>query len=190
MGSKPVVCSSLKILFVFFNLFNYKIQIYARQEAAVGAIRLRKASIQDVSAIHGLLMSNSQKGLLLPRSYNDLYSHLRDFLVLENTGENRVIGCCALGITWKNLAEIRSLVVGESVRRQGWGRRLVEASLSEALTLGIYRVFTLTYQVPFFTENGFQEVDKEQLPQKVWAECLHCPKYPDCCDEVAMLHEL
>ncbi|MCF8104980.1 MAG: N-acetyltransferase [Desulfohalobiaceae bacterium] len=153
-------------------------------------ICLRKANIQDVTAIHGLLMQNSQKGLLLPRSYNDLYSHLRDFFVLDDSQEKAILGCCALSITWKNLAEIRSLVVASPLQRQGWGRRLVETSLSEALTLGIYRVFTLTYQINFFARNGFVEVGKEDLPQKVWAECLHCPKYPDCCDEVAMLHNL
>lgn len=153
-------------------------------------ICLRKANIQDVPAIHGLLMQNSQKGLLLPRSYNDLYSHLRDFFVLDDSQEKAILGCCALSITWKNLAEIRSLVVASPLQRQGWGRRLVETSLSEALTLGIYRVFTLTYQINFFARNGFVEVGKEDLPQKVWAECLHCPKYPDCCDEVAMLHNL
>lgn len=79
-------------------------------------ICLRKANIQDVPAIHHLVMHNSQKGLLLPRSYNDLYSHLRDFFVLDSQGAGKIIGCCALSITWKNLAEIRSLVVGEPLQ--------------------------------------------------------------------------
>ena len=149
---------------------------------------LRKANIQDVQPIHRLLMTFSSQGLLLPRSYSELYNHLRDFFVLDS--EQGIVGCCALSITWENLAEIRSLIVGSSFQGQGWGRRLVDASLSEALTLSVYRIFTLTYQTQFFQRMGFSTVDKNVLPQKVWADCLHCPKFPDCCDEVAMLLEL
>lgn len=151
---------------------------------------LRKATIQDVSSIHGLLMRYSRQELLLPRSYNELYGHLRDFFVIDSSEKASIKGFCALTITWENLAEIRSLVVDEPYQRLGWGRRLVEACLSEALMLGIYKVFTLTYQTKFFASLGFYEVKKEVLPQKVWADCLHCPKFPDFCDEVAMLLEL
>lgn len=152
---------------------------------------MKKAHIQDVPAIHSLLMRFSEQGLLLPRSYNELYSHLRDFLVLIKVGEDsKICGCCALSIAWDNLAEIRSLIVDEPYQRQGWGKRLVEACLSESLTLGIYRVFTLTYQTEFFAGMGFEQVSKDVFPQKVWADCLHCPKFPECCDEVAMQLEL
>ncbi len=151
---------------------------------------LRKATIQDVASIHPLLLQSSRHGALLPRSYSELYKHLRDFFVLVDNGDARLKGFCSLSITWENLAEIRSLVVVEEAQGQGWGRRLVDTCLSEAITLGIYRVFTLTYKTTFFASMGFQEVDKEQLPQKVWADCLSCPKFPDSCDEVAMLMDL
>jgi amino-acid N-acetyltransferase len=84
---------------------------------------------------------------------------------------------------------VRSLVVGEGQRGLGLGRKLVEACLSEAVTLGIYRVFTLTYVVDFFKDMGFVVVSKDILPQKIWADCLSCHKFPDC-DETAMLIEL
>lgn len=77
----------------------------------------------------------------------------------------------------------------EDLRLKGWGGKLVEACLSEAVTLGLYRVFTLTYQKGFFEHLGFVEVEKEQLPQKVWADCINCPKFPEC-DEIAMLMEM
>ena len=150
---------------------------------------LRKSTIKDVPAIHALLMGCSRQELLLPRSYNELYNHLRDFFVIASDENTKILGCCALTITWENLAEVRSLVVDEILRQQGWGKRLVEACLSEALTLGLYRVFTLTYQKDFFLRLGFQEVNKNSLPQKVWADCLRCPKFPEC-DEIAMLIEL
>lgn len=152
---------------------------------------IRKARVQDVKAIHGLLMSCSKQDLLLPRPVGELYSHLREFFVVadEEASGQPALGCCALSICWDDLAEIRSLAVEDSLRKQGWGRKLVEACISEAVTLGLYRVFTLTYQVGFFESMGFSVVEKEVLPQKVWFDCVRCPKFPDC-DETAMLIEL
>ncbi len=150
---------------------------------------LRKARIEDVKTIHALLMECAKGELLLPRSFNQLYSHLRDFYVLASKEGKDVKGCCALSICWEGLAEIRSLVVHPDVQKKGYGRKLVEACLSEAVTLGVYKVFTLTYQRDFFAKMGFEEVSKEKLPQKVWADCIHCPKFPEC-DEIAMVMEM
>jgi len=149
---------------------------------------IRKARIQDVKGIHGLLMHSGGMGLLLPRSLSDLYNKLRDFYVLADRDAETVHGCCALALTWEDIAEVRSLAIAEDLRGRGFGKRLVEACLSEAVTLGLFRVFTLTYQVDFFTRLDFAVVDKEVLPQKVWADCLNCPKFPGC-DETAMLIE-
>ncbi len=154
-------------------------------------MQLRKARITDVKGVHKLLMNtNADDGLVLPRSYNQLYSHLRDFFVVVDDGaDDEVLACCALSICWENLAEVRSLVVAREQRGHGLGRKLVEACVSDALTLGIYRVFALTNTTPFFAKMGFTEVSKDSLPQKVWSDCLNCPRFPDC-DEVAMLMEL
>lgn len=152
---------------------------------------LRKARITDVKGVHRLIMNTSaDDGLVLPRSYNQLYSHLRDFFVIvDEADEATVLGCCALSICWENLAEVRSLVIAREVRGQGLGRRLVDACLSDAVTLGIYRVFVLTNTVEFFRHMGFTEVSKDTLSQKVWGDCLNCPRFPDC-DEIAMHMEL
>ena len=152
--------------------------------------RLRKARITDVKGIHKLLMTpTGDDGLVLPRSFNQLYSHLRDFFVIVGPEDETVLACCALSISWENLAEVRSLVVARNERGQGLARKLVEACLSDAVTLGIYRVFALTNTVPFFQHMGFAEVSKDSLPQKVWSDCLNCPRFPDC-DEIAMIMEL
>lgn len=156
--------------------------------SAMTGLYIRKARVQDVKPIHALLMESAGMGLLLPRSLSDLYRQLRDFSVLADRGTETVQGCCALAITWEDIAEIRSLAIAQAHRGKGSGKRLVEACMSEAVTLGLYRVFTLTYQVEFFGRLGFRVVDKEVLPQKVWADCLNCPKFPGC-DETAMLIE-
>ena len=62
-------------------------------------------------------------------------------------------------------------------------------SIAEARELDIHRLFALTYQLPFFHALRFVEVEKDVLPQKVWVDCVHCPKFPDC-DETAMLLEI
>lgn len=151
---------------------------------------LRKARIQDVKAIHGLLLRPGEgDGLVLPRSFNQLYSHLRDFFVAADRETDEVLGCCALCICWDDLAEVRSLMVRREHRGQGLGRLLVDACLSEAVTLGIYRVFVLTNQEAFFLKMGFAEAAKDALPQKAWTDCVNCPHFPDC-DETAMVMEL
>ena len=151
-------------------------------------MKIRKAKINDVEPIHELLTHFAAKGLLLPRSLSDLYDHLRDYNVFEDE-EGRIIGAAALNVSWEDLAEIRSLAVKEEYQAKGLGRRLVEYCLSDAITLGIYRVFTLTYQPDFFRKLGFTEVDKAVLPHKIWADCVHCPKFPNC-DETALLIDM
>lgn len=149
---------------------------------------IRKAKISDVKTIHSILAHFADEGLLLPRSLSDLYDHLRDYAIYEDEA-GEVAGVVALNVSWDNLAEIRSLAVLEPSQGQGVGRRLVEHCLSDAITLGIYQVFTLTYQPDFFRKMGFHEVDKSILPHKIWADCVQCPKFPDC-DETALLIEL
>ena len=151
---------------------------------------LRKARIDDVKIIHRLINLSSGKGEMLPRSLMDIYGSLRDFFVYYDEDESRSIGRRAMNIIWANLAEIRSLYVEESHRGKGVGRVLVEACISEAITLGLFKVFTLTYKKDFFLKLGFKEIDRNLLPEKIWSDCFRCSKYPDYCDEVAMIVEL
>lgn len=134
----------------------------------------------DVKEIHALLQNFARKGLLLGRSISSLYDHLRDFVVYEEEG---VQGVCSLHICWENLAEIRSLAVAEEYQGRGIGEALVLACLQEARLLEIGRVFTLTYQTPFFRKLKFAEIDKRELPHKVWSDCMNCPQFPDCNEE-------
>jgi len=151
---------------------------------------LRKAKVSDVKVIHRMINISSGKDEMLPRSLMDIYSNLRDFFVYAEDGSVPITGICAMHIFWENLAEVRSLYVDEKHRRRGIGRQLVEACISEAITLELFRIFTLTYQQWFFGKLGFMEVEKSSLPEKVWSDCLKCPKYPDYCDEVAMIMEI
>ncbi|MDD2672871.1 MAG: N-acetyltransferase [Syntrophales bacterium] len=151
---------------------------------------LRKARIGDVKTIHLLINTSSGKGEMLPRSLMDIYGSLRDFFIYIDEDTGRLAGICAMTIIWENLAEVRSLFVEESCRGRGIGKMLVEACISEAITLQLYRIFTLTYQKEFFRKLGFGAVERSTLPEKIWSDCFRCPKYPDFCDETAMIIEL
>lgn len=148
---------------------------------------IRKARIPDVAAMHRLVNHFADKDEMLPRSLSSMYESIRDYFVAEEDG--RVVGCCALHVSWEDLAEIKSLAVEENSQGKGYGKELVRQCLKEAKEMGIARVFALTYRPEFFARMGFHKVDKSTLPQKVWSECINCPKFPDC-DEEAVVTEL
>ena len=151
---------------------------------------LRKARIGDVKTIHRMINASAGNGEMLPRSLMDIYGSLRDFFIYQDEKNEEILGICAMSIVWENLAEIRSLYVDERHRKEGIGRDLVDACVSEAITLELFRIFTLTYKHEFFRKLGFQDVDRSTLPEKIWSDCVRCSKYPDFCDEVAMILEL
>lgn len=152
------------------------------------AFKIRDARMDDVRAIYALLQYFAGKNLLLGRSLSSLYDHLRDFKVAEDEA-GQVLGVCSLHICWENLAEIRSLAIAESFQGRGIGRELVRTCLDEARRFGINRVFTLTYQPGFFGKLAFKPVDKNELPHKVWSDCINCPMFPDCNEEALIWEE-
>jgi len=149
--------------------------------------RVEKAKIQDVPQIHRLINSFADKGEMLPRPLSEIYENIRDYFVVKH-GE-QVIACAALHVCWSDLAEIKSVAVAEDSQQQGIGAQLVDACLKETKELGIATVFCLTYRPAFFEKFGLSQVDKMELPRKVWTECYRCPKFPDC-DEVALICNL
>lgn len=148
---------------------------------------LRQARVTDVPAIHAMIDAYADRGVMLPRARSRLYETVRDFLVAEEDG--RLVAVGALRTLWEDLGEICSLAVAESHQRRGIGTALVEALLAQARPLGLSRVLVLTYIPEFFKGLGFAEVPKSELPHKVWAECVSCPKFPDC-GELALVRAL
>lgn len=150
-------------------------------------MKIRKAKTTDIKQIHQLVNEFAKKEEMLPRSLNELYEGIRDLFVYEDKG--KIKGVCALHIMWDDLAEIMSLAVSKELQGRGIGQRLLKTCIKEAKELGIKRVFALTYQPEFFKKNGFKVIDKSKLPQKIWGDCLRCPRFPEC-DEDAVIIEL
>jgi amino-acid N-acetyltransferase len=148
---------------------------------------IRNATIRDVPQMQAVINSHAELGKMLFKSYADLYENLRDFAVYEQDG--KLLGCVGLAIIWADLAEVRSLAVDESARGRGIGTQLVRWCLEEARRLQIRKLMSLTYEQRFFAKLGFEVVEKDTLPLKVWSDCVRCPKN-DHCDEIAMVRVL
>lgn len=144
---------------------------------------VRPAKAGDVPAMLALMQPYMDDGTLLPRDEDDLYQHLQEFMLAFLDGH--LAGVVALHVYAEDLAEIRSLVVARNMQREGVGESLIRSCESSALTLGIVRLFALTYVKKFFLRLGYQVVVRESLPHKIWTVCIHCAKFSHC-DETAV----
>lgn len=144
----------------------------------------RKALSKDVDALYVLIQDYAAKGIMLPRSKEALARNIDTFVVAQDEGQ--LIGCGSLCRLGTDLVEIRSLGIVDGYKGKGVGSQLVDILIEEARRLKIPKVMALTYEAKFFQKNGFQIVDKEIFPEKVWTDCINCPKQ-HCCDEIAVL---
>jgi len=147
-------------------------------------MKVRSAKISDASTICSLINQYAEEDKMLFRSMADIYENLQSFSVAELDG--KVVGCCSLQIIWSDLAEIKSLAVDKANTGAGAGKMLVGTAVEQASRLGIPRIFALTLRPDFFEKMGFQMVEKEALPMKVWSDCAKCPKQQNC-DETAVI---
>lgn len=148
---------------------------------------VRKAEVRDAQAINALISGYSANDVLLPRTVLDIYRNIREFFVY--TDSDGIAGCAALQVAREDLAEIKSLAVDQDKHGRGIGTDLVNTCLKEARAMNIPAVFVLTRETDFFARLGFKPVDKSELPQKIWSDCVVCQKFPDC-DEEAMILKL
>ena len=151
-------------------------------------IILRPAEMPDVRNIHLLLHDYAIQGVLLDRSEEDIAFYLKNFTVAVDSS-NTLLGCMAVRDFGGELLEVRSLAIRSDLRKSGIGRKLVAKAIARLdEELGNYRLFALTLQPGFFERLGFEVVEKELFPEKIWSDCSKCAKLHSC-DEVALLFE-
>ena len=141
-------------------------------------IKIRQAAPQDVAPIFALIQHNAEQQAMLPRTAEDIRQSLGDFLVAEEKG--RLLGCGALKLYNRTVAEIRSLCVTPGIKRRGVGRALTVRLLREAEQLGLRTVFALTLAPEFFIKCGFRLTAGENFPMKIAHDCLSCALYLRC----------
>jgi amino-acid N-acetyltransferase len=131
---------------------------------------IRRARTADVDAIRALVDANAGAGLLLEKSLVTLYEDVQEFRVADDGGV--VVGAGALHVLWRDLAEVRTLVVAADQRGRGTGGALLRALLDTAREIGVARVFCLTFETAFFAAYGFTPLDGVPVPPDVYAELL------------------
>jgi amino-acid N-acetyltransferase len=147
-------------------------------------VRTRNAVLPDVEQIHAIIQHYSPDGTLLPRDIPELCENVRDFVVAEDDGE--IIGCGALHLYGIHLAEIRSIAVHPDATGRGAGKLLVKALLKEAERHNVSCVCLFTRIPEFFSNVGFSVASRNDLPDKIFKDCIHCPRFY-ACDEIAMV---
>src|SRR3954469_10138934 len=165
------------------NGLTLEMPVLTPDEAAV----IRKAGMQDIRPLLGIINGYAEKGIMLPRTEFEMSENIRDFTVI--TLEGRIAGCGALHFYSPTVAEIRSLAVDPNFKNRGVGRMIVEALEEEAREFQLHSIFAFTYVDRFFGKLGFEEVERGELPLKAWKDCLRCAKF-QCCDEIAVLKRL
>lgn len=149
--------------------------------------KVRKARITDAMFIQAIVKKYSVDADLVQRSMADIFTQIRDYFILADA--DKPVGVVALHVYWDDLAEIRSFVIEKKFRGRGSGRKLIDAAVKEAGSLGLKSIFVLTKIPDFFKRYGFRRIAKKDLPHKIWKDCFNCPKFPDC-DESALIFHL
>jgi amino-acid N-acetyltransferase len=147
----------------------------------------RKATAHDIEPLYLMIEDYAKKGIMLPRSRAALQRQIDMFVVAEIDG--KFVGCGSLCRLGTDLVEIRSLGLSDEHKGQGIGALIVNALTEEARRQKIPKIMALTYAVNFFLRNGFEVVEKEIFPEKVWTDCVNCSKQ-HACDEIAVLKML
>ena len=150
-----------------------------------GQYLIRGADQDDIPGILNLFADEVQKGLMLPRSEEEIRSNIHHWRVSQFNDE--IIGCVSLVFFNEKLCEIRSLAVAKSFRMNGLGKIMVEEALILAEDLGAREVLTLTRAPSLFELSGFQADNINNFPEKVRQDCNPCP-FVNECDEIALLY--
>jgi amino-acid N-acetyltransferase len=131
---------------------------------------IRPARTGDIPAVREICEPLVESRILLGKELVELYESVQEFVVAELDG--RVVGCGAMHVMWRDLAEVRTLAVAEDVKRQGLGAKMLAQLLERAESLGVKRVFCLTFETDFFSSFGFEEISNVPVDPETYAEMV------------------
>lgn len=148
----------------------------------------RAATIQDVNEMSTLINEFASARIMLARGPLYLYQSIQDYMVITGNidGQDCIVACGGLHVLWEDLAEIRSVAVHPALQHRGLGKLLIEALTENAKRIKVNRLFVFTLAPDFFSYLNFEEINRDDIPPVVWAECSKCPKFYKC-DETGMM---
>jgi amino-acid N-acetyltransferase len=146
--------------------------------APVANVAIRPATAADVDAIDELITANLAEGHLLPRRREELAAHIDRFIVA--IVDDEVVACADLAPLSRTVAEVRSLIVAESARFGGIGRRLLNELIARASVAGFEKLCAFTHSPAYFVQMGFSIVPHVWLPEKIATDCSSCAQFRKC----------
>lgn len=135
---------------------------------------MRQARTPDVRSIQAMLEPFVQRRILLGKDLVVLFESVQQFVVAEDE-RGEIIGCGALHVMWEDLGEIRTLIVSDAWLHRGVGRGIVEKLEADARTLGLSRLFCLTFEVDFFERRGFDVIGEQVVDPDVYSQLVRSP---------------
>ena len=133
-------------------------------------MEIRPARTSDIKGIRQLIDSYAPQGRLLSKETVTLYESVQEFTVAVEGDE--VIGCGALHVLWEDLAEVRTVAVSEKLRGQGVGHQILDSIVERAKTIGVKRIFCLTFETEFFVCLCFEVIEGTPVEPEIYAELL------------------
>jgi len=134
------------------------------------AISIRPARTSDIPQIRKIVDSFAAPGKMLSKETVTLFESVQEFTVAVDGDE--VVGCGALHVLWEDLAEVRTVAVVERLQHKGVGHLILESIIERAKSLGVERIFCLTFQTEFFGKHGFEVIEGTPVEPDVYAELL------------------
>ncbi len=131
---------------------------------------VRSARTSDVPDVRTLVHAYARDARLLDKPTVTLYEDVQEFLVAVD--DSGVLGCGALHVLWRDLAEVRTLAVSPQMRGRGVGSALLAGLLDRARDVGVSRVFCLTFETEFFARHGFASIEGIPVEPGVYAELV------------------
>jgi amino-acid N-acetyltransferase len=134
------------------------------------SVIVRPARATDVKAVRLIIDQYALQRRLLSKDTVKLYEDVQEFFVAESDGE--VIGCGALHVLWEDLGEVRTVAVNQEYRRKRVGNQILEAITNRAISLGLKRLFCLTFETEFFAQHGFKVIEGTPVEADVYQQLL------------------
>lgn len=160
-----------------------------RRAKTAATISLRPAVAADAPALHALIAAHLEEGKLLPRTLDELTVHAPRFMVAVEPAAagDRIVGCAELAPLSASVAEVRSLVVKEDVRRLGLGEQMVAALAARARVEEYAKLCAFAHEPAFFVRRGFSIVPHTWVPEKIAHDCYSCPLFRNCSQYAVVL---
>ena len=134
------------------------------------SVAIRPARTSDIKTIRKIIDTYSLQRRLLSKETVMLYEDVQEFFVAEKDGA--IIGCGALHVLWEDLGEVRTVAVNEEFRGQKIGHQILSAIIDRAQSLGLKRLFCLTFETGFFGKHGFTEIQGAPVEPDVYQQLL------------------